>query len=60
MRPLKTSGLEELKRLRSRGRRQLALGRILKDDWEFIDRRLDDVEARIVSMKETDENGEEV
>lgn len=60
MRPLKTSGLEELRRLRSRTRRQLALGRILKDDWEFIDVRLDEIEARIISMKETDEDGEEV
>lgn len=60
MRPLKSSGLEEVQRLRSRSRRQLALGRILKDDWEYIDVRLDEIEARIVSMKETNENGEEV
>lgn len=60
MRPLKDRGLSEVQGLRSRSRRQLALGRINKEDWAYIDVRLDEIEARIVSMKETDENGEEV
>jgi hypothetical protein len=60
MRPLKTQGLAELQDLRSRARRQLAMGRITKEDWEYIDNRLDQVEARIVSMQEFNEHGKEV
>jgi hypothetical protein len=36
------------------------MDRIQRPDFEFIDRRLDEVEARIVSMTETDEYGKEV
>lgn len=60
MRPLKTRGLYELAALRRRVRRQRAMGRINKNDFEYIDVRLDEVEARIVSMQEMDETGEEV
>lgn len=60
MRPLKDAGLAEVGALRRRTRRQLALGRVLPADAEYIVRRLDEVEARIVSMQEFDEYGEEV
>lgn len=60
MEPLKTRGIAELKTLRRRVRRQRAMGRINKADFDFIDGRLDEVEARIVSMQELDKDGEEV
>lgn len=60
MRALKVVGLEEVARLRRRARRALALGRIYPEDAEYITDRLDEVEARIVSMHETDESGKEV
>lgn len=60
MRPLQTVGLYEVKRLRRRTRRLLALERILPADAEYITERLDQIEARIVSMHELDEYGKEV
>lgn len=60
MRALKVAGLGEVSRLRSRTRRALALGRIYPEDAEYITERLDEVEARIVAMHETDESGKEV
>lgn len=59
-RPLKDAGLREAAALRRRTGRQLALGRILPQDAEYIDTRLKEVEARIVSMHEEDEYGKEV
>lgn len=59
MRPLKDAGLAEVQALRRRARRQLAMERIGKADFEYIDTRLDEVEARIVSMQEFDEYGKE-
>lgn len=59
MRPLKDAGLAEVQALRRRTRRQLAMSRIGKADFEYIDRRLDEVEAKIVSMQEFDEYGKE-
>lgn len=59
MRPLKDAGLAEVQALRRRTRRQLAMGRIGKADFEYIDTRLDEVEAKIVSMQEFDEYGKE-
>ena len=59
MRPLKDAGLAEVQALRRRTRRQHAMGRIGKADFEFIDSRLDEVEARIVSMQEFNEYGKE-
>jgi hypothetical protein len=59
MRTLKTRGLEEVHALRKRNRRQFALRRISKADYEYIDIRLDEVEARIVGMRELNEHGEE-
>jgi tetrahydromethanopterin S-methyltransferase subunit G len=35
------------------------MARIGKADFEYIDRRLDEIEARIVSMQEFDEYGKE-
>jgi hypothetical protein len=60
MRSLKDVGVEEVRRLRRRTRRLLSLERVLPADAEFIVQRLDEVEARIVQMIETNERGEEV
>lgn len=59
MRTLKSRGLQELRLLRQRNRRQFALRRISKADYDYIDHRLDEVEARIISMREINEEGEE-
>lgn len=59
MRTLKSVGLQEIARLRSRARRQLAFRRIGKADYDYIDQRLDEVEARIISMSEINEHGKE-
>ena len=56
---LKSLGLEELWSLRRRARRQLGLGRIGAKDAEYIVSRLNEVEARIISMTEENENGME-
>lgn len=58
-RPLKDAGIRECDSLRRRTRRQLALGRILPHDAAYITTRLDEIEARIVSMHEEDEYGKE-
>lgn len=58
-RTLKTKGLEELRALRNRARRQQGLGRIGAADAEFIVSHLNAVEARIISMRENNENGKE-
>lgn len=36
------------------------MGRISKADFDYIDERLDEVEARIVRMSEVDKTGKEV
>lgn len=59
MRPLKDLGLEQVRSLKRRTRRLLALERILPADADFITTRLDEVEARIVTMYEFNEYGEE-
>lgn len=59
MRSLKDAGVAEVAALRRRTRRLLALERILPQDAAYIVRRLDEVEARIVSMRELNEFGEE-
>lgn len=59
MRTLKSRGLVEVQLLRQRARRQWALGRIGKPDYDYIDSRLDEVEARIIAMREINEQGEE-
>lgn len=60
MRSLKDVGMAEVAALRRRARRQLALGRALPEDVRYIVERLDQIEARIVSMQEFDEYGKEV
>lgn len=58
-RPLKDVGIREVATLRRRTRRLLALGRVLPADADYIVVRLDEIEARIVQMHETNEFGEE-
>lgn len=60
MEPLKTRGMKELGALRQRVRRQRALGRIGRIDYEVLDELLNTVEARIVSMTEHDKSEGEV
>ena len=60
MRPMKDAGLREVRSARSRVRKLWGMERVSRPDFEFIDKRLDEVEARIVSMVETDEFGKEV
>lgn len=59
MRSLKDAGRAEVESLRRRTRRLLAMGRVLPADAAYIVRRLDEVDARIVSMQEFNEYGEE-
>lgn len=56
-RTLKTKGLEELNALRNRARRQQGLGRIGAADADFIVKRLNEIEAKIIAMRESNENG---
>lgn len=58
-RSLKTAGIREINQLRARARRQLALGRIAAADATYICELIDVIEARIIKMRETDENGKE-
>lgn len=61
MRPLKERGLDrELKPLIRRVARAYAMERISTEDYNYINKRLREVEAKIISMPETDETGEEV
>lgn len=60
MMPLKIVGLREVTRLRRRTRRLLGMERILPADAEYLVKRLDEMEARIVTMHEVDEFGKEV
>lgn len=50
--PLKTAGLRELEALRRRAKRQLAMERVAAADVDYIVKRLDEIEARIISMRE--------
>lgn len=59
MRALKDVGVKEVATLRRRVRRLLALERVFPADANFIIKRLDEIEARIVSMHELNEYGEE-
>lgn len=58
-RSLKTRGLAELDSLRRRARRQHSLGRIDLQDLDFLMVRIQEIEARIVTMRELNEQGEE-
>ena len=57
---MKEVGLKEVQSARSRVRKLWGMERINRSDFEYIDVRLDEVEARIVSMRELDEYGREV
>lgn len=50
--PLKTAGLRELEALRKRAKRQLAMERADRSDIEYITTRIDEIEARIIKMRE--------
>lgn len=60
MKSMKEAGLAEVTAARRRARKLWGMDRIQRPDFEFIDKRLDEVEARIVSMPEVDEFGKEV
>ena len=60
MRGLKDVGIGELAKFKRRTLRLLALGRILPADAVYITKRIDEVEARIVQMREFNERGEDV
>jgi tetrahydromethanopterin S-methyltransferase subunit G len=59
MRTIKTRGLAELSSLRKRVRRQYAARKISKADFMYIDQRLDEIEARVITMSELNEFGKE-
>lgn len=59
MRSLKDAGLAEVRSLKRRTRRLVAMERVFPADGEFIIGHLDEVEARIVSMQEFNEHGKE-
>jgi hypothetical protein len=59
MRSLKDVGLQEVRALRRRTVRLEAMGRVFPTDSAYITDRLDEIEARIVSMHELDEFGKE-
>jgi hypothetical protein len=56
---MKTTGREELAKVLARCRRLRALGRISGPDASFIESHLLEADARIISMAETNEHGEE-
>lgn len=58
-RTLKTRGLEELRTVRRRVERQFTLDRILRSDRDYLVKLFDMAEARIITMSEKNENGEE-
>lgn len=59
MKGMKTLGQREVGAALARVRRLRALGRVLGPDAEYITTRLEEVSARIVIMREYDEDGEE-
>ena len=52
--PLKTNGLVECRALRARTNRQYGLERIAMEDRDYIVDRLNEIETRIIEMKEED------
>lgn len=60
VRPLKVTGLDELRSLRTRAARQLALSRISRSDHDTVVDAVERVEAVIASIKERDEQGNEI
>jgi hypothetical protein len=57
---MKVSGLSEVRAAKARLIRLFALERVDRVDLEYIAQRLEEVEARIISMTEIGEDGEEV
>lgn len=60
MQSLKNNGIMDVRRVIGRARKVRALGRISGQDLEYIERRLLEVEARIISMEEVDMYGKEI
>ena len=56
--PLKTAGLAELAAFRTRLKRQWAREKIGREDFDYMIQRLDEIEARIVSMREEGGDGD--
>lgn len=54
MKTIKEAGTEEIRALRSRTSRSLAMGRISREDHDFIVEKCDEIEARIQQMREID------
>lgn len=50
--PLKTRGLDQVRDLLKRNARLYALRRITTDDFRYLEQRLKEMEARIISMTE--------
>lgn len=61
MQALKGRGIQnELRPLIKRVRRARAMGRISQEDHDYINKRLEEVEARIIEMIELGPDGEEL
>lgn len=59
MKTIKEAGIEEVRKLRQRAIRSLAMERIHQEDCKYIVDRLDQIEARIQVMWEDDPNAKE-
>jgi uncharacterized protein YecE (DUF72 family) len=57
---MKANGSAEIRAALSRVRRLRALGRIGREDSRYIEDRLEEVQARIATMIETDADGDPV
>lgn len=60
MRPLKVTGAEQVESLLGRTRKLRAMSRVSGPDAAYIEERLMEVQAKIASMSEVGEDGEEV
>lgn len=59
MKGLKVLGTKELERLRNRAGRQYGLGRISREDFEFLSECMNDIQQRIDAMEEVDDGSDE-
>ena len=59
MRTLKTRGLDDLEGVHARAKKAYAMGRIDKQDFERINRLINELMAFIIHMRELNEDGEE-
>jgi alkylation response protein AidB-like acyl-CoA dehydrogenase len=57
---MKERGVLEVRAALARMRRAHALGRVSSADLGYVEKRLLEVEAKIIAMREIDETGEEV